>query len=298
MTTNDTLDLHRPTAEFRDFLEGEVIREYRRRRTFRRLRAAAVIIVSAGIGMSATLASAQVRDSSVKDSLLAALQADAAVAKLRRDLLRAQVAEEQKQVKVGARAADDITTLEPLREMEAALARISLNMAEVEASARSPRDELNAPLVGGRDFVRERLEVGAMIAQLRLAGAERALEETLRRVRVGAASPLESADREAAVARLRGEVAVVAERLKARREFLGEGTSVHELTVRIERVEVQQAVLAAQSELRSAQARLALLQQQQKAGAATELDVLKALLEMKTQELELDKLVKRLQSIR
>src|SRR4051812_8861423 len=76
MTTNDTTDMHRPTAEFRDYLEGEVTREYRRRRTFRRLRAAAVIIVSAGIGMTATLASAQVRESSAKDSLLAAARAD------------------------------------------------------------------------------------------------------------------------------------------------------------------------------------------------------------------------------
>ena len=42
MTTNETLDLHRPTAEFRDYLEGEVIREYRQRRTFRRLRAAEI----------------------------------------------------------------------------------------------------------------------------------------------------------------------------------------------------------------------------------------------------------------
>jgi len=298
MTTNETLDMHRPTADFRDFLEGEVIREYRRRRTFRRLRAAAVIIVSAGIGMSATLASAQVREASVKDSLLSALQADAMIAKLRLDLLRAQVAEEQKLVNVGARAAGDVPSLEALRELEAAVTRIRLNMAEVEASGRSPRDELNAPLVSGRDFVRERLEVGAMIAQVRLAAAERALEEAARRVRVGAASPLESADREATVARLRGEVAVVAERLKARADYLGEGTDVHELTVRIERTEVQQAVLAAQSSVRNAQARLDLVQRQQKAGAATDLDVLKAQVEVKMQELELQKLLKRLQSIR
>jgi len=73
---------------------------------------------------------------------------------------------------------------------------------------------------------------------------------------------------------------------------------VHELTVRIERTEVQQAVLAAQSSVRNAQARLDLVQRQQKAGAATDLDVLKAQVEVKMQELELQKLLKRLQSIR
>jgi hypothetical protein len=298
MTTNETVDLHSPTPEFRDYLEGEVIREYRHRRTFRRLRAAAVIIVSVGIGMTATLASAQVRESSVKDSLLAAAQSEAMLLKLRLDLARAQVAEEQKQIRVGARPAEDVPSMVMLRELEAASARLKLNMTEIEATARSPRDELNAPLVNGRDFVRERLEVALMIVQVRLIAAEHKLADAERRVRVGAASPLESADYQSAAARLRAEVAVAAERLRAREEFLGKGTSVHELTVRIERTEVEQAIHVAQQELVNTQARLQLIEQRHKAGASTDLELLEAQVNVKIQQLDLQKLMQRLQKIR
>ena len=31
MTTNETIDMHRPTDAFRDYLEDEVIHEFRRR---------------------------------------------------------------------------------------------------------------------------------------------------------------------------------------------------------------------------------------------------------------------------
>jgi hypothetical protein len=296
--TNDTLDMHRPTADFRDYLEGEVIHEFRRRRTFRRLRAAAVIIVSAGIGMTATLASAQVRESSTKDSLLVAVQADAMLATLRLNLARTQLAEEEKQVKVGARPAGDLPSQGMAKEMEAAVATLSLNIAEIQATSQPPRDELNAPLVNGRDFVKERIEIQLMLAQQRLMAAERKFDDATRRVRVGAGSELESADYELGVLRRHAELAVLAERLNARKEYLEKKTPVADLSLRIERTEVQQAVVVAQRELGNAQARFDLVQRRQKVGAATDLELLEAQVNVKTQELELQKVMRRLEQLR
>jgi hypothetical protein len=298
MTGNDTLDMHRPADTFRDYLEEEVIHEYRRRRTFRRLRAAAVVIVSVGIGASATLASAQVRQSSAKDSLLSAAQADAMLADLRLNLARAQLAEEQKQVKAGARQAGDLPSEGMVRELEAGMAKLSLDIAEIQATSRSPRDELNAPLVNGRDFVKERLQIQLMVAQQRLKAAEQKFDDAARRVRVGAGSELESADYESSVHRRYGELAVLAEQLNARKEFLEKGTDIRQLTLRIERTEVQQAIQSAQLDLRNARARFDLVQQRQKAGAASDLDLLEAQVNVKTQELELQKLMKRLEYLR
>lgn len=296
--TNDILDMHRPTADFRDYLEGEVIREFRRRKTFRRLRAAAVIIVSAGIGMTATLASAQVRESSAKDSLLAAAQADAMLATMRLNLARAQLAEEEKQVKVGARPAGNLPSEGMAREMEAAVATLALNIAEIQATSRPPRDELNAPLVNGRDFVKERIEIQLMLAQQRLMAAERKFDEASRRVRVGAATELESADYETSVVRRHAELAVLAERLNARKEYLQKKTPVAELSLRIERTEVQQAIVVAQKELGNAQARFELVQRRQRVGAATDLELLEAQVNVKTQEMELQKVMRRLEQLR
>ena len=297
MTTNETIDMHRPTPDFRDFLEGEVIREYRRRRTFRRLRAAAVIIVSVGIGMSATLASAQVRESTAKDSLLLAAQADAALVAMRLNIARLELEEERKQVSVGARPAGRLPSEGMVKHLEASAAVVALNMAEIEKTAQSPRDELNAPLVSGRDFVKERMQIELMLAHDRLSLAEQKLEDAMRRVRVGAASELESADYETSAMGRRGEMAVLAEKLKAREEFLDKGTDIRELTRRIERTEVQQAIQVAQRELANAQARMDLVEQRQKVGASTRLEVLQADMSIKLQELELQKLARRLKEL-
>jgi hypothetical protein len=297
MTTNDTLDMHRPTDAFRDYLEDEVVREFRRRRTFRRLRAAAVIIVSAGIGMTATFASAQVRESSAKDSLIQAAQADAMLASMRLNLARMQLAEEQKQIAVGMRAAGVLPSETMVREMEAEVARIALDIAEIEATARSPRDELNAPVVNGRDFVRDRLQLRMMVAQQRLSAAERSLEDADRRVRVGAATQLESADYGSSVLQRRGELAVLAEQLNARREYLEKNTPVRELTLRVERTEVQQAIQLAQRQFANAQARATLLERSQQVGADTKLALLEAQANVELKRMELVKLVRRLQQL-
>jgi hypothetical protein len=56
------------------------------------------------------------------------------------------------------------------RMMEARLARAMLNIKELQATAQPPRDELTAPLVGARDFVKDRIQLdlaNAQDAQLR-----------------------------------------------------------------------------------------------------------------------------------
>lgn len=294
--TNDTLDTHRPTPEFRDYLEGEVIRDFRRRRTFRRLRAAAVIIVSAGLGMSATLASAQVRQNVQKDSLLDAARADATLAQVRLDLARAALAEEWKQVKSGARGSSGKTELD-MRIAEAEVARVALNIEEIEASALPPRDELNAPLVKGRDFVKERLEIQAHTANLRLKAAEGEKWLVERRVAVGADSQLELTAAEGALEKARIDLSVIAKRLAARKEFVEKGTSIDSLTRRMERDEAYRAWIYAIQDIHEAEARVALLDQKYKVGAATELEVLRAKVALKEAQLASTRARERMQGL-
>lgn len=296
--TNEATNMHQPTDAFRDFLEDEVLREFRRRRTFRRLRAAAVILVSVSIGATATLASAQVRESSAKDSLLQAAQADATLANVRLNLVRMQLAEEQKQVSVGARQAGDLPSANMAKELEADVSRLALNMAEIEATARPPRDDLNAPIVNGRDFVKERIQLQVMTAQQRLVTAQQKYDEAMRRVRVGAATELEAADYGASVLRRNADLAMLAEKLNARQEFLEKHTDIAALSLRVERTEVQQAVAVAQRELQNAQARLTLVEQRQSAGVATKLEVLEAQVNVQVQQLELQKLMRRLKELK
>jgi hypothetical protein len=297
--TNDNLDLHRPTAVYRDYLEGEVIYEFRRRRTFRRLRAAAVIIVSVGIGMSATLASAQVRGDARRDSLMDVSKSEAMFAAMRLLLAQAQLKDQQKQVSAGARPTSSLMDSElQLRLAEEEVARVILNAREIEASGLPPRDELNAPLVKGEDFVKQRIENRMMSANKKLQAAEQNQSEISRRVAVGALSDLELSDADVALLRARGDLAVLAARSEARTEFLSKHTSVDELMRRVERTEVQQAVIVAQRGLATAQKRLTLVEQRMQAGAASETDVLRARLDVGERQIDLQKAALRLKQIK
>jgi hypothetical protein len=299
MTTNETLDQHRPTDAFRDYLEGEVIHEFRRRRIFRRLRAAAVIVVSVGVGMTTTLASAQVRDNARRDSIVAAFVSEIQLAAMRYRLAKAQYDEEQKLVAAGAHASSSLLSAElQLQAAEHAVAVTMLNKREIDATGFPPRDDLNAPLVKETDFVKERLNAKAMLADRRLQNAERLRNEAKRREAVGAGTTAEVAERDLEVARARAELVGIAERMKARDEFLAKGTPVQELMHRMERVETQQALVIANKALELAQAALTLMEQKRAVGAVTEVDVLRARLAVAERQLELQRLSERMRSLK
>lgn len=302
MTTD--LPMHEPTPDFRDHLEREVLRtfrregrqlEQRRRLTTRRLRAAAVVIVSIAIGASAGMAPAQIRDGARRDSLLQSANAEAQLAMLRLQLARENVADVRRKLEVGALGPESLASAETeLRAMEARTMRARFDIEEIAATARPPRDDLNAPLVNGRDFVKDRLQLEAMAAQQRMTAAEAAQVEAERRARVGAGSELAVLEASGEVARARGALAVVAKRLELRREFLEHGTAVEELQRRLDETTLRADAMGAQRGLELARARLTTLERQRQAGAVGELEVMRAQVEVKERELELHRIAQQL----
>jgi hypothetical protein len=295
---------YRPTPEFRDRLEWEVLRSYRRAGRARSslvsprstwVRAAAIVAVSIGIGTTAGLASAQISRSQEKDSLLAAARAEAMLAAMRRDIARAEADDVTRRVRAGVedQQATERANAE-LRAMEMQLARIGLDMDEINASGRAPRDDLNAPLVNGRDFVKARIEAEASAAQQRLRAAEGNQGELERRARVGSATEIERLAGVVDVTRARAAMAVLAEKLRLRAEFVARNTPIDQLTRRLDRVQLQQDAVVAQQALALARARLELVEKQRGAGVANEVDVLRARLDVTQRNLELSRLATRL----
>jgi hypothetical protein len=178
--------------------------------------------------------------------------------------------------------------------MEMQLARIGLDMDEINASGRAPRDDLNAPLVNGRDFVKARIEAEASAAQQRLRAAEGNQGELERRARVGSATEIERLAGVVDVTRARAAMAVLAEKLRLRAEFVARNTPIDQLTRRLDRVQLQQDAVVAQQALALARARLELVEKQRGAGVANEVDVLRARLDVTQRNLELSRLATRL----
>jgi hypothetical protein len=296
---------HTPTPEFRAQLEWEIARTlrreerlavHRREQRRRRLRVAGIVAISLGIGTATGLAPAQVRDAARRDSLLDAARAELAIVALRWDLAKAQLADATRKANVGVIGPEGLAAAQAdLNAAEARVARQQMNIEEIQAAARPPVDDLNAPLVNGRDFVRQRLELDVRNAQQKLATAQQSLADIERRARAGVATDVER--QEARLAVLRDEVSldVLATRLSSRRAFLENGTSVDTLTRRLDRVQLQEDTRVAQLSLQLARARLEAVERQKSIGAASDLDVMRAQVDVKERELELSQLAKRLQ---
>ena len=290
--------LHQPTPEFRDFLEGEVTRAYRHHRSFGRLRAVAVVVAALAVGTTAGLASAQIREGAQRDSLLEVALSDLALAGLRLELARARVTDVSDRWKVGLVGRTSLATAESeLRGMEAQAARAKLNVDEIRATSLPPRDELNAPLVGGRDFVTERMQLDLFAAQQRLTAAEQVYTEMESQVRVGAVSELALLDAALDVTRARGALGTLAERRKLRKEFVDVGTPGDQLMRRLQQAQLRHEAFVAQEGVNVSRRRLKAIRDQHAVGAARELDVLRAEVELKEREAELQLLARQLRDL-
>jgi hypothetical protein len=298
---NDTT--HKPTADFRDRLERTVIHSHRleRESTYRRrlsrtrwMRLAAVIVVSVAIGATAGVASGQIRDAARRDSLLDAAKADASLAAIRLNLAREQFADTKRRFDVGASDATSLASADAeLRAMEAQAMRARYNIEEITATTQAPRDDLNAPLVGQRDFVKDRIMLDLMAAQRRLTAAEGAASESERRERVGATSAIATLEAKVEVERARAAMSVLAQRLQLRKEFVERGTPIDQLSARLANATLQQDIAVAQQEVTLARQRAAQAERQRAAGIVTEAYLAQARLKALEREAELQQLMVR-----
>jgi hypothetical protein len=297
-------NVYRPTDAFRDSLEAEVLRSYRRaalrsipdenrRRAW--ARAAVIAIISLGIGTTAGLASAQIRRSSERDSLLSAASVDLTLAKTRQALARIEADDVATKVRVGAADAQEAMRANAnLRNADAQFTRAQLNVMEINATGRAPRDDFAAPLVGSRDFVKQRIQIEAVAAQEALAAAEETQAQIERRVRAGVATDVDRLSALSDVVQARATFAVLAEKLRLRQQFLEKNTPVETLMSELERAQLRQDVVVAQQQLELARARFALVEKQQRAGVVDDVQRLRAELELREREAELQRLALRL----
>ncbi|HLV25445.1 MAG TPA: hypothetical protein VKZ41_03980 [Gemmatimonadales bacterium] len=289
---------HLPSAEFRDYLEDEVVRAFRRDRRSGSLRALGVVLLSIALGSSAGIAAAQIRDGARRDSLLQAAMAELSLSALRLDLARTVAADISSKVAIGLLSHVVASDAEAdLRAAEAEAMHAKANVDEIRASSQPPRNELNAPLVDGRDFVLERIRYDLLGAQQRLTAAERALDEMTRRVRIGADSEMARLAIEHEATRARAALGVLAERQRLRLEWVEKQTPVEQLVRRLRQSELRFDAMVADKALELARQRLVLARQLHAVGQVEQIEVLKAELEVREREIELQQIARQLQQV-
>jgi hypothetical protein len=299
--------MHEPTPEFRAHLEWEVVRAVRdegRREwmrpgaRFRGLRAAAVILVAVAMGAMAAALPAQVRSDRQRDTLLAAKETELQLARTRLEVARAEFDEMRLKYDSGVIGREAFAAAQAdLGRMESQLARVQLDLQEIRASAKAPRDDLPAPLVDGRDYVRARLEQALVAAQKELSAAEVEAEEVKRRALVGAAPRLRVLEAQAELARQKAEMQRLAGELDLRRRFLARELKPGEVALEAQRLQIESELRAVQMQRELADARLEKVKEAAKAGAAERVELLRAQLDAAEQQAALERAKRALQAL-
>ena len=305
--TPDT-EKHAPTPAFRAALEQEVVDALRREVQFApsnrflrgpRLRTAMAMAAGMLLAVSTQFAAGQVQDARQRDSLTTMLDARKQLATLRMELARQELARAQGSFDAGVITKEVLATAQSdVRAMETALARLQLELEEVRGSALAPRDELWAPLVGARDFVKERMHLDLALAEDRLRAAERGAEEAERRVQVGIVSKGEADAARAGVLDATSELELLSAKLGVRDQFVRGQLTAEEVARRVDRIELEHALKRVLLRLQQARERMRSLRYRQRVGVTSEFEAKKAELDALELQMAAERLQAQLDAVR
>lgn len=291
---------HDITHEFRAHLEWQVASALRRETRFAvpvagplpRLRAALVLIAAFAIGGIAVAASGEWQDARQRDALLETAKSEEALVRLRVELAEADYREARTKFETGTAGRETLQAAErQLRAMQTALKRIVLDIEEIGATSAAPRNDLQAPLVGQRDFVRDRLALELDAAQQALVAAELAVAESQKRVSVGIAPPTAQLQAEAELAQARARMQQLRATLDLRQRAVKGDIKAEEVATAVRRMELTLQRESLTREVELARSRIEHMRRLVEVGQVSQLD-------LKRGEVELLELEMRLQRIR
>lgn len=301
MTDNNTQ--HTPSPEFRASLERDVMQAFRRQSQFEappsmarraRLRTVATLLVGLMIGAGTAVATAQVQDAKVRDSLALAIDMKRRLAMLRLELAEASLQSALASVKAGARAADGAANAKAdVLAAEIELKRVDLEAQESKITGAAARDELWVPLNGKVDFVTERLRLDAAIAQQQLQLTESAAEDARMRARVGAINPSDTLEASGLRLRALADLQLIAQKIQLRQSFLESKLNEAQISAQLQLLETRLTRARLYTKLLEARERSKRARELLKVGTSTLLDTKRAELE----ELELTVDVERLNTL-
>ncbi|HSQ79026.1 MAG TPA: hypothetical protein VLN41_00385 [Candidatus Bathyarchaeia archaeon] len=289
-----------PDRQFVERLEWQIASELRRKAALRPARhriavprPVAVAVVLAGIvlaGVAGIKAAEIVRDSWRKRIEVAKAETEVRLEQASLRSRQGLTAKVEEHFALGLVSEGDLLIAKTSQQRTALdLERARLNLAEVRRSGEAPRDEIYAPLVGGRDFVTERLRLDLREAELGLQVLAARAKQLEARRRVGLVPPEQSRSAERDVAARKDRIEEIGQRLELRKRFLGGGISAIQAEVAGRLAGARAGLAAAQSKVKDLEERLARADAQLAVGMvpADEVEALRDGLDIAKAELEL-----------
>ena len=298
---------HEPSPEFRAHLEWQLETAMRRESRlaepvsgagysrWRNITTAALVVVALAIGGAAGIASEHLQDAKVRDQVLANTLGELELVRTRLELARAEFEEVRRRFEVGATGPESVAAAERhIRGLEASLKRLQIDMEEVKATFTTPRNELNAPLVGQRDFVRTRLMLDLQTAEQELAASEQALRKARERFEVGLVPQATMLQAEAVTAAARERMQKIQIYIELRKKYLEETIKAEDLALSVRRADLNIELTGAQREIIGARQRIEVLRRQVEIGLMAPIDLKRAEVELLEAEVKLQNVQRQL----
>jgi len=303
---NPHVEPHEPTPEFRAHLEWQIETALRRETRLaspvsgrvHQLGLVLIILAALATGGVVGIAAGRVQDAQQRDRLVEAARSEESLARVRLDLARTEYQEAQRRLDTGTAGRESLLAAErQMRDMEASLARIRLDIEEIRATSAAPRNELQAPLVGQRDFVRERLRLELESSQHALTAAEQAVQQAHSRIEVGVAPQAALLQPESDLAQARARMQVARGTIDLRDRFVRGEVKAEALAASARRVALTSQQERAQAELELARRRVEELRRQFEIGQASELDLKRSEVELLEKQLELKRIQQEIEAL-
>ena len=190
---------YEPYSRFVERLEWQLASEYRRTNRWkpstgkvavpRRMVVATLLIGVLLSGVAVIKAAEYIKDSWRKKIEVARAETEVRLRKARLEFTREEASTAKTRYSTGLIQEEEYRELKLAADKAALDLEISLlNQKEVSASGETPRNEIYAPVIGGRDFLGERLKFERMTLELDLATLKSRAEQLERMVEIGLVS--------------------------------------------------------------------------------------------------------------
>jgi hypothetical protein len=274
-----------PDSQFVDKLEWQLASEFRR---MSRLKPAAgkvavprwVVAFSlvAGVllmGVAAIKAADSIKGAWRKKIEIAKLETDLKLKRAILEFRKESASKAEKQASLGLIREDEVLTMKLVVERLAqGIERSDLDLEEVKASGETPRNELYAPAVHGRDFVSERLGIARKVLELDLGSRRERIEKRLKSmVDLGLTPRDEMDESQASIAFQEAEIGDIEKRLVLRKRFLAGTITAEEVEIEDRMTDAERDLRLAQSTVDSLKKRLESLQAKEAVGMISKTEV-------------------------
>jgi len=255
-----------------------------------------LVLVSALFGAGGVVVKDQVQESRQQELLLAEVEGNLRLAAMEMDLLMSQYQEVEDRYQAGIVSREAILSARlALLKAETHHSRLQLDEEEIRATGRAPRDELSAPLVGGRDLVTERLELDRSVAMEELTVAQAQLSTIQERYQSGLVGEAELMEGQIPVQQAESRVEELDHRLELRRQVLDGAIAGPEAERQVELSQVRGEMDVLEQAWESAAMRLQTMEERASYGIVQESELLGARLHLLQLETRMEVLRLRLE---